>query len=390
MALTAVTSPVIAQTDDDAAQRAAAEIVAARERANDAAEAFIAAESKQALLELDRERLAREVAELELEVERLQAAVETVAVDRFVGSGVDGIPILTDLREPSAQLQANVFAQVVAETGATTIDDYDQAKEQLNQKRSELDETERAIERSKEELIQLQADAEAEVERLRAIESQRLENEAVAAAVAAQQAETARQLSEIERRMAESARNAAPTIGVQPPAGVTAASSEGVTAGNIGASGGAAGGRTGGGGTGTNPRAAGEGYVDAILCPVQGGSAYGDSWGAPRSGGRRHQGVDMLAPTGTPLQAVVSGFVNQTTNALGGVAIQLFGDNGTRYYYAHLSAYEGLSGWVPQAQVIGYIGDSGNATGVPHLHFEIHPGGGVPVNPYLSVLSAGC
>lgn len=390
VAITAVTSPVIAaQTGDDAAEQAAAEIVAARERANGAAEAFIAAESKQALLELDRARLAQEVAQLEIEVAELEQAVKTVAVDRFVGSGVDGIPILTDLREPSAQLQANVFAQVVADTGTTTIDDYDEAKERLAEKRSELNENERAIERSKDQLIELQAAAEAEVERLRAIESKRLEDEAVAAAVAAQQAEKARQLSEVERRMAESARNAAPTVGVQPPAGVTADSSQGVTSGNIGASGGEAGGRTGGGGTGTNPRAAGEGYIDAIVCPLL-GSGYGDSWGAPRSGGRRHQGVDMLAPTGSPLMAVVSGYVNQVTNALGGIALQLFGDNGTRYYYAHLSAYEGVSGWVPQGQVIGYVGDSGNAVGTPHLHFEIHPGGGIPVNPYLSVLSAGC
>jgi murein DD-endopeptidase MepM/ murein hydrolase activator NlpD len=391
VAITAITSPVlVAQTDEDAAQQAAAEIVAARERANDAAEAFLAAESKQALLELDRQRLAQEVAELEVEVETLRQAVETVAVDRFVASGVDGIPILTDLREPSAQLQANVFAQVVAETGATTIDDYDQAKERLAQKRTELNETDRALDRSKQQLVQLQAAAEAEVARLRAIESQRLEDESVAAAVAAQQREQARQLSEVERRIAESARNAAPTLGVEPPAAVTAESFDGVTRGNIGASGGEAGGRTGGGGTGTNPRAAGEGYIDSIICPVLGGSAYGDSWGAPRSGGRRHQGVDMLAPTGTPLQAVVSGSVNQTTNPLGGVAIQLFGDNGNRYYYAHLSAYEGVSGRVEQGQVIGYIGDSGNATGIPHLHFEVHPGGGIPVNPYLSVLSAGC
>jgi murein DD-endopeptidase MepM/ murein hydrolase activator NlpD len=381
---------IVAQTEDDAAQQAAAEIVAARARANDAAEAFLAAESKQALLELDRQRLAQEVSALEVEVAKLREQVETVAVDRFVGSGVNGIPILTDLREPSAQLQADVFAQVVAETGATTIDDYDQAKERLAEKRSELNETERALESSKQQLVQLQAAAEAEVERLRAIESDRLENESVAAAVAAQQREKARQLSEVERRMAESARNAAPTLGVQPPAAVTADSFDGTTTGNIGASGGEAGGRTGGGGPGTNPRAAGEGYIDAIICPVLGGSAYGDSWGAPRSGGRRHQGVDMLAPTGTPLQAVVSGTVNQTTNPLGGIALQLFGDNGNRYYYAHLSAYEGVSGRVEQAQVIGYIGDSGNATGIPHLHFEIHPGGGVPVNPYLSVLNAGC
>jgi murein DD-endopeptidase MepM/ murein hydrolase activator NlpD len=86
----------------------------------------------------------------------------------------------------------------------------------------------------------------------------------------------------------------------------------------------------------------------------------------------------------------VSGVVNQVSNPLGGVALQLFGDNGNRYYYAHLSAYEGINGWVPQGQVIGYIGDTGNATGIPHLHFEIHPGGGIPVNPYLSVLNAGC
>jgi peptidoglycan LD-endopeptidase LytH len=126
------------------------------------------------------------------------------------------------------------------------------------------------------------------------------------------------------------------------------------------------------------------------MCPVVGPSAYGDTWGAPRSGGRRHQGVDMIAPSGTQLQAVVSGFVEHYSNALGGVTLSLIGDNGNRYYYAHLSAYEGVSGRVEQGQVIGYIGDSGNATGIPHLHFEVHPGGGIPVNPYLSVLSAGC
>jgi murein DD-endopeptidase MepM/ murein hydrolase activator NlpD len=377
-------------TDEDAAQRAAEEISAARERANQAAESYLSAESRQALLELERDRLEGEVAQLEVEVAELKDAVETVAVDRFVASGVSGIPILTDLREPTAQLKADVFAQVVAETGATSIDDYDQARERLEDKRAELRDNQLALDRSKAQLKDLQAAAEAEVERLREIESKRLEDEAVQTALAAKQTEQARQLREVQRRMAESARNAAPTLGVQPPTAVSAASAQGTNTGNIGASGGEAGGRTGGGGSGTNPRAAGEGYIDAIICPIIGGSAYGDSWGAPRSGGRRHQGVDMLAPTGTPLQAVVSGTVNQTTNRLGGVALQLFGDNGHRYYYAHLSAYEGLPGWVPQGTVIGYVGDTGNATGTPHLHFEIHPGGGIAVNPYLSVRSAGC
>ena len=212
----------------------------------------------------------------------------------------------------------------------------------------------------------------------------------MAAALAAQQADELRQLEEVQRRQAESARNQAPQPGLAPPSAISANSAGGSTSGNIGASGGAAGGRTGGGGAGTNPRAAGDGYLDVIICPVLGGSAYGDSWGAPRSGGRRHQGVDMLAPTGTPLQAVVSGNVTQGANALGGVTVSVHGDNGNRYYYAHLSAYEGLAGRVEQGQVIGYIGDTGNAIGTPHLHFEIHPGGGVAVNPYPSVRAAGC
>jgi murein DD-endopeptidase MepM/ murein hydrolase activator NlpD len=171
---------------------------------------------------------------------------------------------------------------------------------------------------------------------------------------------------------------------------VSASSSSGTTAGNLGASGGEAGGRTGGGGSGTNPRASGDGYLDTIICPVQGGSAYGNTWGAPRSGGRRHQGVDMLAPTGTPLQAVVSGSVTHGINRFGGETVSVHGDNGNRYYYGHLSARAGVPGRVEQGQVIGYVGDSGNARGTPHLHFEIHPGGGVAVNPYASVRAAGC
>ena len=99
----------------------------------------------------------------------------------------------------------------------------------------------------------------------------------------------------------------------------------------------------------------------------------------------------MLAPTGTPLQAVVSGFLtHNAAQVLGGITVSLVGDNGNRYYYAHLSGYEGVAGRVEQAQIIGYVGDSGNAVGVPHLHFEIRPNHGVPVNPTPSVRLAGC
>ena len=390
-ALISATAPVAAQTDQDAAERAAREIAAARARANQAAEDFFAAESRLDQLELEQERLQQELGELAEEVADLRRTVEIVAINRYMASGSDGIPILTDLREPTEQLHGDVLATVVADTGATTLDDYDEVRSRLRDKREEAEANERAVEQQQEDLLQLQADAEAEVERLREIEAERLENEAVAAALAAQQREEARRLAELERRQAEAARaqeatanDAQASVDVGGPAG-------GATAGNAGASGGAAGGRTGGGGTGSDPRAAGDGYIDgSIVCPVAGTSAYGDTWGAPRSGGRRHQGVDMLAPTGTPLQAVIGGMVSQRANTLGGITISLVGDNGNRYYYAHLSAYEGEPGRVEQGQVIGYVGDTGNATGTPHLHFEIRPNGGIPVNPYPSVRNAGC
>ncbi len=127
-----------------------------------------------------------------------------------------------------------------------------------------------------------------------------------------------------------------------------------------------------------------------IVCPVAGSSAYSDTYGAGRSGGRAHQGVDMLASRGTPLVAVVSGSVVFKHNSLGGNAVWLDGSDGNRYYYAHLSSFEGSSRGVGQGELIGYVGDTGNARGTPHLHFEVHPGGGASVNPYPWVRNAGC
>jgi peptidoglycan LD-endopeptidase LytH len=120
-----------------------------------------------------------------------------------------------------------------------------------------------------------------------------------------------------------------------------------------------------------------------MVCPVQGAVSFIDSWGAARSGGRAHQGVDMMAATGTPTVAPVSGRIEHNESSLGGLAWYIYGDDGNTYYGAHLSAYAGASGaWVGAGTLIGYVGDSGNAAGSPHLHFEIHPGGGAAANPY--------
>lgn len=115
--------------------------------------------------------------------------------------------------------------------------------------------------------------------------------------------------------------------------------------------------------------------TDGVVCPVAGPVSFIDTWGAPRSGGRQHKGVDMFAAYGTPVVAPVAGRAEQSNNSLGGLSFRLWGDDGNFYYGAHLSAYGSNVGPVEAGTILGYVGISGNAQGTsPHLHFEIHPG----------------
>lgn len=128
-----------------------------------------------------------------------------------------------------------------------------------------------------------------------------------------------------------------------------------------------------------------------VACPVGGPRSYVDSWGAARSGGRRHVGTDILAPRGTPTNAYEDGVITRmSSNSLGGISLYLQGDSGNLYYYTHLSGYASLSVGqrVSAGQVVAYVGATGNARGINHLHFEVRPGGGGNVNPYPYVLRA--
>ena len=128
--------------------------------------------------------------------------------------------------------------------------------------------------------------------------------------------------------------------------------------------------------------------VSIDVFPVQGKCWFGDTWAAPRSGGRTHEGVDVIAAKGKLLYAVVSGTIskvyNDTPGGLAGNGVRVAQDNGTYFTYLHMDTFGpgiALGAKVTAGQVIGTVGSTGNAA-TPHLHFEVHPNGGAAVNPY--------
>ena len=121
--------------------------------------------------------------------------------------------------------------------------------------------------------------------------------------------------------------------------------------------------------------------------PVAGYASYVHDWLFPRyvPSFHMHQGTDIFAARGTPVRAPADGVVKITNGKIGGLAVYVTEADGTYWYMAHLSAVErGLKVGqrVEIGDVVGYVGDSGNARGgAPHVHFEIHPAGGPAVDP---------
>lgn len=122
------------------------------------------------------------------------------------------------------------------------------------------------------------------------------------------------------------------------------------------------------------------------LAPPLPGVRYADTWGGARSEGRRHEGVDIFAPRGTPIRATVGGVVGRVgTDRLGGRILYVTGPGGYHHYYAHLERYAGLNSgdWIKAGTVIGHVGDSGNARGTPpHLHYGVYTPTWQALNPY--------
>ncbi len=122
-----------------------------------------------------------------------------------------------------------------------------------------------------------------------------------------------------------------------------------------------------------------------FVFPVAGPNGFTDSFGASRPG-HLHQGTDIMAAKGTPVVACVSGSVSikygSRTSYGGGYSLWLSGNDGNLYYYAHLDTFTVSGGQVSAGQQIGTVGNTGCPSSAPHLHFEIHPGGGSAINPY--------
>ena len=121
--------------------------------------------------------------------------------------------------------------------------------------------------------------------------------------------------------------------------------------------------------------------------PVAGPADYRDDWWEPRFGPpfHLHQGTDIFADRGTPVRAPFSGVVRFEDSGLGGKGAYVTVPDGTYYYMAHLDSFSPKfksGSAVKQGDVVGFVGDSGNAQGgSPHVHFQVHPRGGAPVNP---------
>lgn len=124
-----------------------------------------------------------------------------------------------------------------------------------------------------------------------------------------------------------------------------------------------------------------------VIVPVRGVKPVQlrNTWHAARGAGRKHEGIDIFAPRGTPVHSATEGIVLRVgSNRLGGRVVWVLGPGGQRHYYAHLDRHADIAAGlrVRAGTVLGYVGTSGNAAGTPpHLHYGVYTPDGA-INPY--------
>lgn len=369
--------PALAQVTDSDVQRARDEMNALIARSADLGAQVEAAYALQYALESEIASLTESIEFARIQLNDLEARIEDVAVAMYMGSSTGNSLKVLFSSDDEAYSAGSQYLEEVNGVDTGVINELKIFRRELDQQTARLAEASVEEETNAAELEVLAgqlyadlADAQSFYDGL--VTQQAIEEEQ------RRQAEIKRQE---EARLAAIAATSTTTIAA---AATTAPSATTTT-------------RPSGGGSATTtappvatttspppppPPPSGNG-----ACPVAGAVYFGDTWGDARSGGRSHQGVDMMAARGTPTAAIFSGTIKRTGNSsLGGIYIWLRSTGGDEFYYAHLDELaSGISVGksVTVGEIIGYVGSTGNASDAyPHLHFEYHPGGGSAINPY--------
>jgi murein DD-endopeptidase MepM/ murein hydrolase activator NlpD len=311
--------------DVPSAHASQADLDRARRKANAAASDVFRAETRLSNVQSQLAALEAKQQATKARLSALQGATREAAVARYMRGTDRPVPVELDPTDASSRVRAAALAEFVAAGTSDVVDAYRAAADDYARAEAGLVATRKSASAALAGYRQRVRAANAQLAKLKALESERIAREKARRAAAAR----------------------APR-------------------------------RSGGGGSGLVI-----GTGDWI-CPVQGPRAFGNDYGAPRGGGRRrHQGNDILSPRGTPVVAPVAGTASQHDNGLGGHSFYLHGVDGVTYYGAHMDSYSSNYGRVSAGTVLGWVGNTGDARGGPtHLHFEIHPGGGGSVNPY--------
>jgi murein DD-endopeptidase MepM/ murein hydrolase activator NlpD len=330
------------------------------------------------------------ITDFETDVETLQTVARELVIDAYVAGGTGFVTAafeagtIQDLLTSQTLIDSATSRDIADLDRLRTVSrEMDRLKDDLSEQQAEVEVLEEQSAALVAKLDTLNSQASVAYDSASAEEKAAIDN--LAKERAEFQAAEARRRAEAEeaRKRAEAAARAAAssTPSSSSSSSSTSSSSSGSSTSSSSSS------SSGSAAAGLAPAA-----ISGFVCPVQGGASFIDSWGFPRSGGRRHKGVDMFNSRNTPLLAVVSGTVRFSSNSLGGLSTYVYGNDGNKYYYAHLERHPsgiGSGSRVNAGDVVGYLGNSGNARFTsPHLHFEIRPGGGSAVNPYPTVRRA--
>ena len=381
--LTAVATPAWGAVSEEDIEEAAARMAEAQARADALTAEYEAALAESYVLEQRLTGLALTVQELDVELGATRELVSDRAVDiymRAAGGQLTSLMITTNLDDAGAGLG---YLDVVASDDLALVRGLEAQEAELERQRAALAEARVA---HAAQVADLEATATSLLLELEAAQTEY--RELVVQREAELEEARRRAEEEARRRAEEDRRRAEAEAAARAATSTTTTATESTVADDT---------TTTTGDSGTTPSTAVSTTTtvpagSSQTCPVAGPHSFTDTWGAPRSGGRTHQGVDMLAARGTELVAIEAGTVRRMgTSSLGGITVWLRGSSGDEFYYAHLDGwasgiFEGKA--VGVGELLGYVGTTGNAPShIPHLHFEFHPGGGGAINPTPLVAS---